>query len=89
MIEASCLDSNGFAIVNVAGDPNGDLFTYEWSSNVDSSFNNQAFGLVADTFSVTITDPLNTGCFLIETFTVGNIDGPESDYEVMPSSCTL
>ena len=89
VIEASCLDSNGFAIVNVAGDPEGDTYNYVWSSNVGSSEKNKANGLFADTYSVTIVDPNNPTCYLIETFTVGNIDGPESGYIPMPSGCTV
>ncbi len=86
VIEASCGNSDGIAIVTVAGDPDGNLYNYSWSSNVDSILNNKAFDLSAGTYSVTVENPADT-CSVIETFTVGNIDGPESDYEVTPSVC--
>lgn len=87
VIEASCGNTDGLAIVNVAGDPDGDIFEYTWSPNVGSFVDNKAYNLSAGTYSVTIDDPFNPGCSLVETFTVGNIDGPESDYVVTPTVC--
>ena len=91
VVESSCGNNDGYAVVNVANDPNADYYNYIWSSNIDSSSANQAFELIAGTYSVTIEDPDSTlfDCFIVETFTVGNIDGPESDYEVTHTSCHL
>ncbi len=89
VIESSCGNSNGKATVNVAGDPGGTINNYTWSSNVSSSMNNQAFDLSAGTYSVTIEDPVDSTCILVETFTVGNIDGPEATYTTTPSDCSL
>ena len=69
VVEATCGEASGYAIVNVAEDPDGDIYNYEWSSNVGGSNNNEAFNLLADTFSVTITDSSQSGdCFLVEIF---------------------
>lgn len=87
VIESSCGNAEGHATVNVVSDPDGTFYQYTWSPNVGSSVNNQAFNLVAGTYSVTIEHPSIPNCSLVETFTVGNSDGPESDYVVTPSVC--
>ena len=90
VIEASCGNNDGSATVNVVGDPDGDIYFYEWPSNVFGA-NNQAFMLSAGTYAVTITDLDSISptyeCSALEIFTVGNIDGPESDYIMTPSIC--
>ena len=89
VIEASCGNNDGYAQVNVAGDPNGDIYNYLWSPNVLNPDGPLASELVAGTYSVTIDDPVTDNCSIVETFTVGNIDGPETDFEVTHTSCHL
>jgi len=86
--QATCGNADGFAFINVHGGPAG--FTYTWSANVTNSSGNFAFDLAAGTYSVTVAnEDFPDNCFTIETFTVGNIDGPEVTYVSTPSDCGL
>ncbi len=85
VLEATCGNNNGRASVNVAGGAAGYNFT--WSDNI--SFNNSADSLAAGTYSVTITDNTDPTCLLVETFTVGNSDGPEIDISTTPAECSI
>ena len=88
VIEASCGNADGFAQVNVVGNP--DDYTYTWSSNVTNTDGPKAFNLEAGIYSVTIADiTYPNNCFIVEEFTVGNIDGPEVTYTTTPSDCSL
>src|SRR5690606_4876233 len=86
VVEATCGNTDGYAIVNVVGNPNN--FTFEWSPNVIHSNGPMADSLSSGTYSVTITDTSQPVlCTLVETFTVGNVDGPQTTLVTTGSVC--
>jgi len=85
VLESTCGNMDGRATLNVAGGSAG--YNFSWSDNV--SFNNTADSLVAGTYMVTITDNTDPTCVLIETFTVGNSDGPEVEITTTPAECSF
>ncbi len=85
IIESTCGNSDGRATLNVAGGSAG--YNFSWTNNI--SFNNRSEDLAAGTYTVTITDSSDPTCFLIETFTVGNSDGPQIDIVTTAAECSL
>ncbi|MEM1320595.1 MAG: gliding motility-associated C-terminal domain-containing protein [Bacteroidota bacterium] len=83
VIESECGMSNGRATVLVSGNPND--YSYEWTPDVSASF--QAFSLAAGTYSVRVVDLNDEECYLTETFTVDNADGPDSPFSMTPANC--
>lgn len=83
IVESTCGNMDGRVTVNAAGNP-GD-FTYAWNDNI--SVTNRANNLSAGTYSVTITKNDDPECLIVETFTVGNSDGPEIDISTTRSVC--
>ena len=83
IIEATCGNMDGSASVNVAGGSTGYMFS--WSDNVGAG--NVADTLSAGTYTVTITDSTDPTCMLIEIFTVGNSDGPQTEIATTPADC--
>lgn len=85
VVEATCGNMDGRASVNIAGGSAG--YSFSWSGNISST--NIADTLLAGTYMVTITDNTDPTCFLVETFTVGNSDGPEVEIATTPAQCTI
>ncbi len=84
VIEASCGNSDGQAVIHLAGNPAD--FAIVWSPNVSTGFS--ASGLAAGTYSVTITDANDPTCQVSETFAVGTVGGPEATLvQTTPATC--
>jgi len=82
-IESTCENSDGSAIVNIAG---SGTYTYQWSSG--SSTTNTNAGLAAGVYSFTVTDAMNPNCFAIDSVVIGNLDGPQVNvFSQTPTSC--
>ena len=83
IIEASCGNSDGSASVNVVG---SSTYNFQWSSG--SSTTNSNIGLEAGAYQFTVTDDMNSNCFIIDSLIIGNVDGPSlSISSQTPSSC--
>ncbi len=85
IVEATCGNADGSASLNLAGGSAG--YSFNWTDNV--SFNSTADMLAAGTYSVTITDLTDPTCLLVETFTVGNSDGPGIEITTTPADCGI
>jgi len=85
ILEATCGNADGRASINLAGGPSG--FTFTWPDNI--SFSSFADMLLSGTYSVTITDNSDPTCMLVETFTVGNSDGPQIEISTLPAGCNI
>ena len=85
--EATCDHEDGMATLDVAG--NAADYTYEWDTNLGQSntVGNSRTDLPAGTYTVTISDENDASCFLVETFTIGNSDGPQAFVLTTPASC--
>ncbi|MEL6866866.1 MAG: SprB repeat-containing protein, partial [Bacteroidota bacterium] len=83
IVEASCNNADGQVTIELAGSPF--QYDYIWAPNVSNT--NEATGLVAGDYTVTITDPSVPNCFTITSFTVGNIDGPQANLFTVPATC--
>jgi gliding motility-associated-like protein len=69
-VESTCSDTNGVAYVIASG---GTIpYSYIWS---DAQTNSTANGLIAGTYTITITDM--NGCYLVDTATINDIPGPQ------------
>lgn len=80
--QAGCGLSNGSINLTVqGGTPN---YTYEWSN---SSTGKDLSSLVADVYTVTVTDA--AGCTVTTSATVTNIDGPVVTAIPVPATCGL
>ena len=83
IIESTCGNSDGSAIINIAG---GGNYNYQWSAG--SSTTNTNAGLSAGTYAFTVTDALNPNCFAIDSVVIGNLDGPQVNvFSSTPTSC--
>jgi len=84
VIDAECGEATGSASINVNG--SNDAFNYTWLPNVSETFT--ANNLEAGAYSVTISVPGRTDCQTIETFVIGNSDGPVAEVvETTPANC--
>ena len=77
--QASCGESNGAAVIMIAGDPAD--YTYDWTPNIGTSnvIGNERMDLTAGMYEVLITDSENPDCFTKITFSIANEDGPQVD----------
>lgn len=71
---SNCNDSTGNATVNVVGNNND--YTFAFSSGNATA--NSVTGLPSGTYTVTITDNNNASCFITESFSIANADGPQA-----------
>ena len=71
---SNCNESTGTATVNAVGNNNDYTFTF---STGTVSINNVS-DLSLGTYTVTITDANDPNCFIVESFSIGNADGPQS-----------
>ena len=87
VLEATCTNSDGMATLYVAG--NADDFTYDWNTALGQSntLGNSRTNLPAGTYLVTISDENDANCFIVETFTIGNSDGPEALVLTTAANC--
>jgi len=88
-LESSCGFSNGSGEVMVDGNPLD--YTYAWSSQAGTpnAVGNRRTDLPAGIYTVTITFPLVSDCNIVETFAIGNIDGPKLDsLTTTPATCS-
>ena len=78
-LESSCGFSNGSGEIIVDGNPLD--YTYSWSSQAGTpnAIGSRRDDLPAGIYTVTITFPLVSDCSIVETFAIGNIDGPKLD----------
>ncbi|MEM8906289.1 MAG: gliding motility-associated C-terminal domain-containing protein, partial [Bacteroidota bacterium] len=85
IIEPTCGNQDGRAIVNVFGNPAN--FTYTWTPNVSTTFFAENLG--AGGYTVFIQDPTDPSCPIIEeTFTIANANGPEVEISATtPATC--
>lgn len=84
IIEATCGNSDGSVTINMVP-VQGVSFTFDWNPPVASD--NQASNVAAGIYAVTITDPADAQCSIVERFTIGNSDGPDTDLLTDPASC--
>ncbi|MEL6866877.1 MAG: SprB repeat-containing protein, partial [Bacteroidota bacterium] len=85
VVEASCGETNGSIAIETV-EPATD-YLYTWSPNVGNGA--VLTGLAAGTYEVTISNRLDTDCFVTETITLGNIDGPVANIVLnSPATCT-
>lgn len=73
IIESTCGNSNGSATIEMLGN-NAD-YSFQWDPAVSSS--NVGTNLSSGVYSVTISDINDATCFSVESFVVGNSDGPQ------------
>ena len=85
VLETTCGNADGRASVNVVGGSAN--YNFVWSDNI--SFTNSADGLAAGTYTVTISDNTDPTCVLIETFTIGNSDGPSAEITTTSAECSF
>ena len=79
--DASCGNANGSAVVTPSGGTPG--YTYLWSTGSNT---NTISGVVANTYTVTVTD--NHGCTKLQTVPINNINGPTiSLVNMTPATC--
>lgn len=72
--DAICEEANGSIAINVTADPDATLFNYAWSNGETT---NNISGLVADTYTLTISNPARPDCpTVVDTFTINNIPTP-------------
>ena len=82
-IEASCGNADGSATVNIIG---SSTYNFQWSSG--SSTTNSNIGLEAGAYQFTVTDDMNSNCFIIDSLIIGNVDGPDLIvFSQTPTSC--
>ncbi|MFK8006944.1 MAG: gliding motility-associated C-terminal domain-containing protein [Saprospiraceae bacterium] len=74
VFESNCGASTGAATIEMIGN-NAD-YTYEWLPSVSST--NSASNISAGSYNVTITDVNDPSCFSVESFVIGNVDGPDA-----------
>ena len=80
--DENCLDGQGFVDIEVTGTP---AYTYSWDNAQTSQ---DAIGLSAGTYTVTITD--GVGCQLVQSFTVNNVNSTNitASGVVVDATCT-
>ena len=84
VIDAECGEATGSASINVNG--SNEAFNYTWLPNVSQTFT--ASDLEAGAYSVTISVPGRTDCQTVETFVIGNSDGPVAEVvAITPANC--
>jgi len=84
VVDAACGAATGAASINVNG--SNDAFDYTWSPNVSETFS--ADNLEAGTYAVTISVGGSADCQTVETFVIGNSDGPQAEVvETTPANC--
>ena len=71
--ESNCGATTGAVAIEMIGD--NDDYIYEWLPSISST--NAASNLGAGNYSVTITDANEPSCFSVESFVIGNVDGPD------------
>ena len=84
VINDNCQSDEGVITVGVFGTPAN--YTYAWTPSVSTT--NQASGLSAGTYTVTVTDPSIPGCSIDTTIVVGNTDAPAVTVQRTPATCT-
>ncbi len=88
VVEASCGNSDGSAIISMVGAESD--FTYTWSpdTGVSNSTGNARTELPSGSYTVTITSTI-PGCpAIIESFTIGTSNGPDAEVlATTPATC--
>ncbi|MEM1324016.1 MAG: gliding motility-associated C-terminal domain-containing protein [Bacteroidota bacterium] len=84
VLSSSCDSTNGQIILQTVADPA--IYNYQWDPAV--STNNTANNLATGVYYLTISDPANSACNLIDSIAVGNVDGPVVEIvSTTPASC--
>ncbi|MCP4120126.1 MAG: T9SS type B sorting domain-containing protein, partial [Bacteroidetes bacterium] len=86
VLDAVCGEANGSITIKLTEPPS--LYDFVWLPNVSDS--EEASGLTAGEYSVTISDPDGgEECYNIVTIVVGNINGPEIEsVTTLPANCS-
>ena len=88
IVDASCGNANGSAIINVVG--NAEDYNYTWSPDqgTANTNGNSRTGLAAGAYSITVTDKQDATCETVTNITIGNNDGPVVSSNITtPASC--
>jgi len=89
IIESSCGLQNGSAEIVVDGNPLNYTFDWSTSAGTPNSIGNKRSNLQAGVYTVTIGFSAVTDCEIVETFSIGNIDGPKVDSILTtPTTCS-